>query len=175
MVCLCTDNKPLPYTVCVFYRQSVSGSLCLSQILCVPHRQHVSVMTICVCGSLTQIFFFFVRGKICLSETVCVCHEKTMPVTDCLCLSKSVCVFHRQYVSVKDSLILSQIVYVYHRQYMSFIDSCCQSETCCVCHGHSVSFPKSQFFRHIPPVFVTDSLCLTQIIFVWCVLVQYFS
>ena len=83
-----TNNKPIPYTICVCLRQSMSvtDSLFLSQTICVCHRQSVSV-----------------ANSMCLSQTICV--------TDSFCLSQTFCVCHRQSVSVTDNLSVSLCLY----------------------------------------------------------------
>ena len=100
----------------------VTDKLCLSQAVCVCHRQSVSVtdslflsQTVHVCHGQ----FFSVTENICLSEKVCVCHR--ICDTDSMCLSQKVCVFPRPFFLIAShrSLCLSQIICACHRTFLS--------------------------------------------------------
>ena len=135
MVCFCTDNKPLPYTVCVCHIQSVCDrqsmsvtnrpcrSQTLDNIFC--HRQSVSVTEVYVC----QSHFVSVTHNMCPSQTVFFCHRQPPSVTENIFLSEKKYVCHRQYVSVTGKLYLSQTVCVCQSQSVSVTDIRCLSHT----------------------------------------------
>ena len=81
----------------------VTSRLFLSQIICVCHRQSLSVIDI-LCPSQT-FCFFFVTDSLYLLQTVFVRHRK-------LCISQTVCVCPRHF-------FLSQIVCVCHRKFFA--------------------------------------------------------
>ena len=83
-----TCSPCLTQTVCVCHRQSVSVTDCLymAQRVGVRHRQSVSV-----------------TDSLCLPQTVCVCNRQSVSVTECLCLSRRV--FACQSVSLLNTLL----------------------------------------------------------------------
>ena len=85
----------------------------LSQIICVCHRQSLSVIDI-----------------LCPSQTVFVCYRHSLSITDFLfILSQTVCICYRQSLSVTKNCVC-------HRQYLSVTNSICLSQTVCVCPRH---------------------------------------
>ena len=116
-----TDSLCLSQTVRVRNIKSVSftNSLFLLQIVCVFHKQTMSVTDSCVCH------------RQFVSVTDCWCPSQTVFVfTDGLCLSQTIFVCHRQSVSVIDTLLdhswpgFSLLIHDFHQ------DSFCEILIC---------------------------------------------
>ena len=59
------------FIVCHKQLLSVTENLCLSQKVCVRHRQSVSVTNVFV----PHRYSVYVTDNLCLSQTVCICHR----------------------------------------------------------------------------------------------------